>query len=60
MQKVEELFDESVFSRQGASSDAEDLFIQRIKKENLNKYTEVVDSNRMVATIWRDGRKHNS
>jgi len=45
------LFDESVFSRQGASVDAEDLFIQRIKKENLNKYTEVIDSDRMVASF---------
>ena len=43
------LFDESIYSRQGASTDAEDLFIQRIKKQDLDRYTEMVDSNRMVA-----------
>ncbi len=32
-----------------ASPEAEDLIIQRMKEADLNKYTEVIDSNRMIA-----------
>ena len=32
-----------------ASPEAEDLIIQRMKEGDLNKYTEIIDSNRMIA-----------
>ena len=32
-----------------ASPEAEDLIIQRMKEADLNKYTQVIDSNRMIA-----------
>ena len=32
-----------------ASPEAEDLIIQRMKEADLNKYTEVIDSNRLIA-----------
>jgi hypothetical protein len=32
-----------------ASPEAEDLIIQRMKETDLNKYTQVIDSNRMIA-----------